>query len=82
MIDVMDALQKNHQQQELGKVQEKLQTSTVKQQKLIIEILKIRFNDIPESTTDDIKSIDDLDQLDYLLSKAIAVSSLDEFLSP
>ena len=69
----------NNQQQELGKVQEQLQTFSVKQQNLIIKILKDRFNEIPESIIDYIKSIHDLDQLYYLLQKAIAVSSLDDF---
>ena len=69
----------NAQQQDLARVKEKLQLSSVKQQNLIIEILKDRFGDIPESIVDHIKSIHDLDQLHLLLQKAIAVSSLDKF---
>ena len=72
----------NNQQQELATVKEKLQISSVKQQNLIIDILKGRFGDIPESIVDYVQSIDDLDNLNPLLQQAIAISSLDEFISP
>ena len=69
----------NNQQQELDIVQKQLQGTAVKQQNLIIKILKDRFPDIPESTTDYVESIHDLDQLSLLLQKAIAIRSLEEF---
>lgn len=71
----------NSQQQELATVKEKLQISSVKQQNLIIDILKGRFDSIPESIIDQIKSIDDLEDLALLLHKAIAINHLDQFLS-
>ncbi|MDJ0680264.1 MAG: ammonium transporter [Xenococcaceae cyanobacterium MO_167.B52] len=71
----------NSQQQELATVKEKLQISSVKQQNLIIDILKGRFDSIPESIIDHIKSIDDLEDLALLLHKAIAINHLDQFLS-
>ncbi len=69
----------NNQQQELDIVQKQLQGTAAKQQNLIIKILKDRFPDIPESTTDYVESIHDLDQLSLLLQKAIAIPSLEEF---
>ena len=70
----------NNQQQELARVKEKLQISSVKQQNLIIEILKGRFGDIPKSIVDYVQSIHDLDNLNPLLQQAIAINNLDEFM--
>ena len=69
----------NNQEQELATVTEKLQISYVKQQNLILDILKRRFDDIPESITNYVKSIYDLGALNPLLLKAINISSLDQF---
>ncbi|ELS00480.1 ammonium transporter [Xenococcus sp. PCC 7305] len=69
----------NAQQQELGKIQGALQTSVVQQQNLIIEILKGRFDDIPESIINQVQSNQDLDQLSSFMQKAIAIPNLEEF---
>ena len=71
----------NSQQQELVSTQEKLLASSVRQQELIIEILKSRFGDIPESIIKQVESITDIDQLHSSLKQAIAAPSLDEFIS-
>ena len=71
----------NSQQQELVSTQEKLLASSVQQQELIIEILKSRFDDIPESIIKQVESITDIDQLHSSLKQAIAAPSLDEFIS-
>ena len=71
----------NSQQQELVSTQEKLLASSVRQQELIIEILKSRFDDIPESIIKQVESITDIDQLHSSLKQAIAAPSLDEFIS-
>ncbi|MGB5637195.1 MAG: ammonium transporter [Waterburya sp.] len=69
----------NTQQQDLARVEEKLQISSVQQQRLIIEILKGRFGDLPHAIVDRIESISDLDRLNKLLQQAIAIDSLDDF---
>ncbi len=69
----------NVQQQELAIVNEKIQISSVKQQNLIIDILKCRFDDIPESIVNYIQSINNLDNLNPLLQQAIAINNLNEF---
>ncbi|MEM9273424.1 MAG: ammonium transporter [Cyanobacteria bacterium P01_F01_bin.143] len=71
----------NSQHQELVSTQEQLLASSVRQQELIIEILKSRFDDIPESIIEQVESISDIDQLHSSLKSAIAISSLDEFIS-
>ncbi len=69
----------NAQEQELATVKEKLQMSSVQQQNLILDVLKRRFDNIPESIVNYIQSINDLDNLNPLLQQAISMSSLDEF---
>ncbi|MGB5709660.1 MAG: ammonium transporter, partial [Waterburya sp.] len=69
----------NTQQQDLARVEEKLQISSVQQQRLIMEILKGRFGDLPHAIVDRIESISDLDRLNKLLQQAIAIDSLDDF---
>ena len=69
----------NHQQQELANMKQELQISAVKQQKLILDILNHRFGNIPQSLLEQIKSTDNLEQLNQLLQRAITASNLDEF---
>ncbi len=70
----------NGQKQELATVEEKLQISSSKQQKLIIEILEGRFGQIPPAMIDHLHSIQDLEQLNQLLQTAIATNSINDFL--
>ena len=67
------------QQQELDKLENKLEISSLKQQNLIIEILKQRFGKLPQSIIDSIKSVEDRELLEQLLQEAITVDSLDTF---
>ncbi len=70
----------NSQKQELTTVEEKLQISSSKQQKLIIEILEGRFGKIPPATIDRIHSVNNLEELEPLLQQAIATKSINDFL--
>ena len=74
MVEMID-----YQQQELAEVKETLQIFCVKQQDLILHILKSRFDDIPESIVSHLKSVSDLDALNKLLQQAISVSSLVDY---
>jgi hypothetical protein len=65
---------------ELATVEEKLQISSSKQQKLIIEILEGRFGQIPSAMIDRLHSIQNLEQLNQLLQTAIATNSINDFL--
>ena len=67
------------QQQELNKLENKLEISSLKQQNLIIEILKQRFGKLSRSTIDSIQSVEDTEELEQLLQEAISVDSLDTF---
>lgn len=64
----------NTQQQDLERVEKTLETSSIKQQTLIIKILRDRFGDLPVSKIDRIRSIHNLNHLDRLLQKAIAIT--------
>ena len=69
----------NAQEQELAVVKQKLQISSVQQQNLILDVLKRRFDNIPESIINYITSIKDLENLNTLLKQAVSINSLDEF---
>ena len=69
----------NAQEQELAVVKQKLQISSVQQQNLIVDVLKRRFDNIPESIINYITSIKDLENLNTLLKQAVSINSLDEF---
>jgi Amt family ammonium transporter len=68
------------QQQELDRLSEKLEISSLQHQNLIIATLKQRFGRLPQPIIDSVKSVRDLELLDRLLQQAIAVNSLDDFL--
>ncbi|MEM8677430.1 MAG: ammonium transporter [Cyanobacteria bacterium P01_G01_bin.67] len=70
----------NTQQQDLVNVESKLQLATDRQQNMIIEILKDRYDTVAKSTVDRIKSIQDLERLHQLLQQAIATDGKDDFL--
>ena len=67
----------NSQQDEIAKVEQKLESSVVRQQRLILRTLTDRFSELPQTTSDRILAIRDLEQLDRLLQQAIALDSLD-----
>ena len=67
------------QQQELNKLENKLEISSLKQQNLIVEILKQRFGKLSRSTIDSIQSVEDLELLERLLFEAITVDSINTF---
>ena len=67
----------NSQQDEIAKVEQKLETSASKQQSLIIQTLEKRFGELPQTTSDRVQSIQNLDRLNQLLQKAIAIDSPD-----
>ena len=67
------------QQQELDKLENKLEISSLKQQNLIIEILKQRFGKLPQSTIDSIQSVKDTEELEQLIQEAITVDSVNTF---
>ncbi len=67
----------NSQQDEIAKVEQKLQASVVRQQRLILKTLKDRFGELPPAICDRILVIQDLDRLDRLLQQAVVVKSLD-----
>ena len=66
----------NSQQQEIDKVEQKLQLSVDRQQSLIIKTLTERFGDLPQATSDRIRAVKDLDRLNRLLQQAISATSL------
>ena len=55
---------------ERGKTQEK--------QANVLKILRLRFDAIPESITDEISSMRNLSRLDALLEQAVTAKSLDD----
>ncbi|NER07683.1 MAG: hypothetical protein F6K17_36530, partial [Okeania sp. SIO3C4] len=46
---------------------------------LLLRVLEVRFQKVPEAIADTINSIDDVAFLDELLSQAVVIPSLEEF---
>ncbi|MCC0179370.1 ammonium transporter [Waterburya agarophytonicola K14] len=68
----------NSQQGEIAKIEQKLEISVEKQQSSIVKTLETRFGDLPQTERDRILSIQDLEQLNQLFQKAIAIDSLED----
>lgn len=68
----------NTQQHELNKVEERLQRSWAQQHRLIVRVLQDRFGIVPQEIADRLHAVDELEQLDKLLQKAIEIEFIEE----
>ena len=67
------------QKQDLKLLANTVEISVLQQQNLIIQILKQKFKQLPQETSDQVKSVKDLESLSRLLQEALNYDRLDEF---
>lgn len=56
----------------------KEQSETLAKQEIVLKLMKIRFDEIPEEVFEKVASIDDISSLDLLIERVLTAQSLDE----